>query len=166
MQTRPKAFGWLAAGLTIAVLILSVFSDGGGILVLRKVGAVILVASALFIYLPFYALRKYGRSKAEEDCMQTTAVVDRGIYAVVRHPQYLGYIMINMGFVCLVQSALVIALAIPAVVLFVVHTVLEDRYCAEKHGEEWRDYARRVPLINVFAGLWRLMARRWRGVQS
>lgn len=68
-----------------------------------------------------------------------------GLYAKVRHPQYIGFIAIMFGF--LLQWP-----TIPTLVLFPVLTYMyvrlakrEERESRERFGEAWDDYAARVP---------------------
>lgn len=68
-----------------------------------------------------------------------------GIYARVRHPQYLGFILIMLGF--LVQWP-----TIPTLVMFPILVVMyvrlakrEERQMIAEFGDEYREYARRVP---------------------
>ena len=160
MKKQPQLFGWIAGAFTIVLLVLAVFVGSGELVVLRKIGAGVLIVAGVFIFLPFVMLRRHGKPLEGKSYMDTTVVVDRGVYAIVRHPQYLGYIMFNLGFTFLLQSPLVLLLGFLAIVFFIVHTIQEDRYCAAKFGENWRDYSCRVSRLNFLAGIVRLLRKR------
>jgi protein-S-isoprenylcysteine O-methyltransferase Ste14 len=89
--------------------------------------------------------------------MQTDVVVDRGLYAVVRHPQYLGYILLGCGFALLSQHRVSVLLAVIAAVLFYAQAVAEERACLAEFGEPYARYCRRVPRFSVILGLFRLL---------
>ena len=163
MKKQPQLFSWIAGALTIVVLVLAVFLGSGDLVVLRKIGAGVLIVAGVFIFLPFVMLRRHGKPLEGKSYMDTTVVVDRGVYAIVRHPQYLGYIMLNLGFMFLLQSPLALSLGVLAIVFFFVHTIQEDRYCAAKFGEKWRDYSRRVPRLNAALGICRVLRTRLLG---
>ena len=92
--------------------------------------------------------------------MQTNVVVDRGLYAIVRHPQYLGYMLLVLGFICLFQNPIIGALGALAIALFYGQVVREERHCIQKFGKEYEDYVQRVPRFNFILGIIRVLARR------
>ena len=89
-------------------------------------------------------------------------MVERGPYAIVRHPQYLGYILLVLGIVLLSQHPLTVLLGVIAVGSLYVYTVLEERHCERRIGADYRAYLRRVPRFNFLLGLVRLIVRRRR----
>ena len=48
---------------------------------------------AVLLALPILGLRLKGRVAEGESYVETRALVETGIYAVVRHPQYLGWMV-------------------------------------------------------------------------
>ena len=71
-----------------------------------------------------------------------------GPYAMVRHPLYLGNIVVVAGFLIL-ASSLPLALIVGPYTLFHYWVVIrsEERWLAARFGEEWKQYAARVPMI-------------------
>jgi len=92
--------------------------------------------------------------------MNTVRFVDRGIYAVVRHPIYIGWIMIVTSFVLVSQHWPAALLAILPVAMFIAAIQIEDRSNVEKFGEDYIRYQRRVPKANLFLGIIRLINRK------
>ncbi len=160
MKKQPQLFGWIAGALTIAVMVLAVFFERGDLVAPRRIGAGVLIVAGVFIFLPFLTLRRHGKSPEGRSVMDTTVVVDRGIYAIVRHPQYLGYIMLNLGFMLMLQGPLALSLGFLGIAFFIVHTIQEDRFCAAKFGDDWQDYSRKTPRLNFLLGIVRLVRRR------
>jgi protein-S-isoprenylcysteine O-methyltransferase Ste14 len=71
-----------------------------------------------------------------------------GIYALVRHPQYTGLFLIVFGEGIVHWPTIVSVVAFPVIV--VAYTVLarkEERQMLEKFGDDYREYARRVPML-------------------
>jgi len=72
-------------------------------------------------------------------------LVTRGPYAVVRHPMYLGLLVLGAGLAIAYDSAISLVVALAFVVPFVLHAMIEEQMFATHFGDAWRDYARRVP---------------------
>lgn len=121
----------------------------------RWAALALLAASLPLFTLPFVHLGRYGESAPGDAYMQTTRVADRGIYGVVRHPQYLGYMLLAVGFALLSPHPLVLGAAAVAVAAFVAQAALEERALLDRFGPAYAAYRARVPRFNVLAGLWR-----------
>jgi len=150
----PRLFAWLASGVTVALIFLSQFLPRSDNPYLRGVGVSGLLLAGVFIFWPFYLLARHG-GKSAPTYMQASVVVDRGLYAVVRHPQYLGYILLACGFALLSQHTVSVLLTIIAAVLFYAQAVQEEGACLAKFGDPYAQYCRRVPRFNVILGLFR-----------
>jgi len=69
----------------------------------------------------------------------------QGIYARMRHPQYVGFILIMFGFL-LQWPTLLTLLMFPVLVFMYVRLALsEERQVAKEFGKLWEDYAARTP---------------------
>jgi protein-S-isoprenylcysteine O-methyltransferase Ste14 len=75
-------------------------------------------------------------------------LVQHGPYRIIRHPAYLGYLLISLGislgFSSLSGFAAVGFILLPSVVY---RLSVEDRLLAEHFGDQWRDYCKRVPAL-------------------
>ncbi len=91
--------------------------------------------------------------------MQTRTVVDRGLYAITRHPQYLGYMFFAWGFALLSQHWMAVLLATVGASLFYMQAVREERYCLAQLGEPYKQYLQQVPRFNIILGVLRLLQR-------
>ncbi len=142
------------------LLLLLFFFNAGLNVILLGIGWILLIPSFLLLTLPASILRRYGNAPEEESWVHTTALVNRGAYAVIRHPLYLGWIMMSLALVLVSQywlSAFFSGIIIP-LVLTEIHR--EDEFNEIKFGQEYSRYQHDVPMLNVFAGLWRCYARR------
>jgi protein-S-isoprenylcysteine O-methyltransferase Ste14 len=140
----------------MSLVIVAQFLPRGDDPALRKTGAFVLLLAALFISAPFYLLTRHGGTRGGRAYMQATVVVDRGLYAIIRHPQYLGYIFLACGFAMLSQHGVAVLLAAVGSTCFYVQAVREERYCLAQLGEPYERYRRRVPRFNIVLGLIRL----------
>ena len=155
----PQLLAWLASLAAIAVIPATLFLRRGDSCYLRGAGVFVLLLAAIFVFAPFLLLRKHGRLDDGKTYMQTQAVVDHGPYAITRHPQYLGYMLLACGFALLSQHWAAALLAAAAVVPFYLQAAQEERYCLERLGEPYAQYLRRVPRFNAILGIARLLRR-------
>ncbi len=72
-------------------------------------------------------------------------LVTSGIYRIVRHPQYLGLILVIVAFNIQWPTILTLAMAPALIVMYVRQTRVEDRALATEFGEAYFRYAARVP---------------------
>ena len=134
----PQRFMWAASGCVAALLILYFIGGRGDHETLRRVGAVVLLLSAPLMLIPLFLVRAGGMDR----------VMDRSVYAVVRHPQYLGYMGLSWGFALLAQAWMTYALAMAATVFFILQALAEERWMIARLGRDYVDYCRRVPRFN------------------
>jgi protein-S-isoprenylcysteine O-methyltransferase Ste14 len=153
----PKFFAWLASVVVISLIIVTQFLPQGGDPYLRGTGVVLLLLAGVFIFAPFYLLTKHGGTKDSQTYMQAGIVVDRGLYAITRHPQYLGYTFLACGFALLSQHWAAVLLAVVGATFFYLQAVREERYCIAQLGEHYQQYRRRVPRFNLVLGIVRLL---------
>lgn len=154
---------WLASVAAVGVFATAQLGDSwtwpGG----RWLGvACLLLALPLFI-LPFLHLGRHGGAPDRESYIHTTRVADRGVYALVRHPQYLGYCLLVTGLTLLNPNPGTVALSVLAVAGFVLQAIAEERYLVRRMGEAYVVYRERVPRFDLVRGLWRWWKRRRAG---
>ena len=68
-----------------------------------------------------------------------------GIYAKIRHPQYVGFIVILLGFLLQWPTLLTLVMFPVLVVMYVRLAYSEERDMVATFGDEYRQYAQRVP---------------------
>jgi len=114
------------------------------------VGYIILGIGALFFILSVFTLRKKG----------TSHVVDSGIYGIVRHPMYLGAMVMFFSHIFFGQNWIVVISTVIAIMCCYLIIKLGDQRNIEKFGEEYKIYMQKVPRMNFFAGIIRLIIYR------
>jgi protein-S-isoprenylcysteine O-methyltransferase Ste14 len=78
--------------------------------------------------------------------MDTSRLIDRGVYGYSRNPQNLGWWLVLLGAAAAGRSVSALGMAVLfAVILHVYIVRLEEPYLESVYGDEFRDYRRRVP---------------------
>jgi len=127
-----------------------------------NLGWVILWISAVFGCLPIFAFKKWGMVLEGKEYVHTTTLVDRGVYAILRHPQYLSFILVGLALPLIAQHWMVALLGAVVIVLTYLLILNEEKSSIEKFGDAYREYMRRVPRLNFLLGMVRWMGRRTR----
>jgi protein-S-isoprenylcysteine O-methyltransferase Ste14 len=161
---RPTfVWDWIAFLSAAAVLVVTAAVGTGDSAPLRWAGVGVLILAVPLIVAPFVLLSRHGGVAPGAPYYDTSKLVAVGPYAFVRHPQYLGYMLLVFGFVLLSQHPLTTLLGAIAAGTLWVHTVREERQCVRRLGDDYRAYARRVPQFNLFLGLVRWIRDRRAG---
>ena len=158
-----KSFSWmdfvpvtLVSILFISQIIVGIFLLSGvsQIEILAYVGAGLYVFSGLvFGWLPVIEFRKKGGVKKGKSYISTTQLVDTGIFSIVRHPQYVTFILWAIAGMLLFQSWIVILLGIPIVPLTYIDLIKADNDAIMKLGDSYKAYMQRVPRANFLLGI-------------
>jgi protein-S-isoprenylcysteine O-methyltransferase Ste14 len=159
---HPHLLAWGYSGLLVLQIVLAFFVFPEPKLPrLRVVGWAIWALGCFFAIFPIFTLRIGGRVPEGRSYMETTTLVDTGIYAVVRHPQGgTAGILLSLALALIGQHWLLVLLAVVGVILIYMDTFNADDGCIKKFGEEYVRYMERVPRVNFIAGLLRLLAHR------
>ena len=157
----PHLLVWIWSALLILQMMLAffVFKDPKT-QVVRVAGWAIWTLGTAFAIVPIFTLRTRGGVPEGKSYMETTTLVDSGIYAIVRHPQNgTAGILLNLALALIAQHWLLVVLAAVGVVLLYIDTFKADEACMEKFGQEYARYTDRVPRVNFVAGILRLFAQ-------
>ncbi|MCW4049887.1 MAG: isoprenylcysteine carboxylmethyltransferase family protein [Candidatus Bathyarchaeota archaeon] len=93
--------------------------------------------------------------------MDTTVLVDSGTYGIVRHPQFLGGIMLTSASILVSQHWLSAVVGIlTAVWGYTGYLPKEEKGLIIRFGDDYRRYMQRVPRLNLIVGLIRLLRER------
>lgn len=74
----------------------------------------------------------------------------RGIYSYLRHPQYLGLLLVTAGWLVHWPTLPGLVMWPVLVLLYYRLSLQEDRYLAEKFGQEYWVYAEKTPMLFPF----------------
>jgi protein-S-isoprenylcysteine O-methyltransferase Ste14 len=151
-QKYPYIYDLIASLLSFSIIILSQILSKGENIYLKISGVMFLLFAGLIWILPFIYLKKYGEVEQGHNYYDTNRVVNKGIYGIVRHPQYLSYILLVIGFTLLSQNWIILIIAIITISLFYYHTLQEEKDLKEKFQNEYITYCQTVPRFNIIKG--------------
>jgi protein-S-isoprenylcysteine O-methyltransferase Ste14 len=103
--------------------------------------------------------RKKRRASREKDASRPV-LVESGLYAFIRNPEYLGHILIILSLVFIAQKWFSILTGAALIALLWIAIVEEEKSAIEKFGDEYKDYMSRIPRINLFTGIVRQRHRK------
>jgi len=107
------------------------------------IGAVLYILSVL-------TLRKKGVGN----------VVESGIYGIVRHPMYVGAMIMFFSHIFLGQNWIAAIGTIVALVCCYLIILSDEEQSSEKYGDDYKRYMQKVPRMNFVVGIIRLLRRR------
>jgi len=120
---------------------------------ITNAGWMVMTVSAIFGWMPIYTFRIKGGVPKGDSYMHTTNLVDSGIYAIVRHPQYFAGILISFALVLMSQHWLNTVLFVPVVVGTYIDSLRADERLIEKFGDDYKSYMKRVSGLNPLVGI-------------
>jgi protein-S-isoprenylcysteine O-methyltransferase Ste14 len=128
-----------------------------GLRALQWVGWGIWILSIFFGIAPIFLLGRRGAVEKGRSYVHTTKLVDTSLYAIVRHPQYLGGMLFNLALMLMAQHWLVIVIGSASMGLLYLELCAADQEGIDKFGDAYRSYMQRVPRANFLLGLIRMM---------
>jgi protein-S-isoprenylcysteine O-methyltransferase Ste14 len=146
----------LASILFISQIVLGVYllSEVSQIQVLAYSGVGLYVfAGIVFGALPVYEFREKGDVKKGKSYIHTTKLVNTGIYSIVRHPQYVTFILWAVAGILLFQHWIIILLGIPIITLTYIDLIKADKEAIKKFGDDYKAYMKKVPRANFLLGI-------------
>jgi protein-S-isoprenylcysteine O-methyltransferase Ste14 len=171
-EMTKKSFSWtgflpvtLASILFMLQIIIGIYllSDISQIKILAYVGVGLYVFSGIFFgLLPVIEFRRKGRVEKGRSYIHTTKLVDAGVYSIVRHPQYVTFILWAIAGMLLFQHWVIIVLGVPIIPLTYIDLIRADKDAIEKFGDKYKAYMERVPRANFLLGIIRLLQCRKR----
>lgn len=114
----------------------------------------------IFGTLPIFEFRKKGGVSRSKSYVHTTKLVDTGIYSIVRHPQYLTFILWGIAGMLLFQHWIIICLGLPILPLTYIDLVNADKDGITKFGDKYKRYMHKVPRANFVLGIIRLIQKK------
>ena len=156
----PFVWGLWSVLMVAAVILLFFLDNPAGLPGIRYLGWAVLVISAIFGWLPIFEFRGKGAVPDGESYIKTTVLVDSGIYAVVRHPQYLAGMLLSLALILVSQHWIMVVIGVVAMGLNYAIAVRADQDLIEKFGDDYQRYMQQVPRMNFLLGLVRWLRRR------
>ncbi len=134
------------------------FYDPSGNSTRINLGWLVIFISGVFGWLPIFTFRSRGKVEGKS-YIQTTVLVDSGVYRIVRHPQYLAGLLINIGAILITFHWSVIILGVLSVGMYYWSAQVEEEKNIAKFGENYQLYMQRVPRFNFLLGIARIISK-------
>ncbi|MCD4736483.1 MAG: isoprenylcysteine carboxylmethyltransferase family protein [Bacteroidales bacterium] len=80
-------------------------------------------------------------------------VVKKGVFKIVRHPIYLGAILLYLGLIVITISLLSLAIWLIIIVFYYIISKYEEKILTQHLGEDYIQYKREVPMLLPFLKL-------------
>ena len=142
--------------LAVVLLLVMVWLSGRGILVLpggrplRWAGLAVMIVGDV---LRAGTMIQLGHRFSLRIALQEGHTLEtRGFYARVRHPSYLGSLLMLFGAAMIFQSLFGVLLTLGFAIQLGRRIGREERFLEEQFGDAWRDYARRT--ARLLPGVW------------
>jgi len=154
---RKRNYSFPIAGFTLAMcwlLFLFYFNEPFSH-VLFILGNVVIFNGVLLILLSMITLRKKGELDRGKDFTATTTIVKDGVFSLVRHPLYLGWLLLYPAAMLVSQHWLICIIGVIGIASMVQITETADFQLTIKFGSEYEAYTRDVPRLNIISGIFR-----------
>lgn len=107
----------------------------------------------VFGWLPIIEFRKKGKVKNGKSYIHTTQIVETGIYSIVRHPQYVTFMLWAIAGMLLFQHWIVVLLGVPIFPLTYIDLIKADKDAIKQFGDDYKTYMKKVPRANFLLGI-------------
>jgi protein-S-isoprenylcysteine O-methyltransferase Ste14 len=139
-------------------LVLTDLIDVTSYLALVILGSVVWVFGMVMVVAPIIMFPRRGGVPKGKSFVRTTKLVDTGIYAVVRHPQYTGGVYsIFITTILWFPHWLFLVLGATGTAVIYLSCREEDQRLIKQFGDNYVAYMKRVPGMNIFLGIIRLV---------
>lgn len=101
------------------------------------------------VLLSFYFESKAHKvlEKAHVEPDEIKKLVTGGIYSRIRHPIYLGRILLNIGFLIMFPIIPMLIIAIFFIIIWYLMALYEEMLLTKKFGKKYKNYKKKVPMF-------------------
>jgi len=158
----PKFGKWTSIwGIVTILLIIESIIFVGILLFFRNIiieyldylGWGLLILSIYFALAPVYVFKKKANVPEGKSYIHTKVIVDTGVFSIVRHPQYLSMLLVEIGLVLIVQHWLILILSIICIIFTYYGILIQDKILVRKFKDDYVKYMKKVPRTNFLWGL-------------
>ena len=123
--------------LSISFLILIVLEFKFSFLIIP--GILLLLIGITLIYLSYIDIK--------QDFLKAKKITSTGIYSRVRHPMYLGIILLFIGISLIIYSLLVSIYSLIGIILIIWQAFYEEKYLEKRFDKDFLNYKKQVPML-------------------
>lgn len=158
-KDKPKTYlQWLPltfSTITLLLLIVSIFQIGTieyaeEYQTIRYIG---LVLYLIFSWVQIWAFKTLGESYAQEILvLKEHKLITNGPFRIIRHPQYLSQMMLDVGAAAATLSFILFPVAVIQIPFLFMRATLEDKLMEKHFGEKWKSYKSKTGSVIPFIG--------------
>lgn len=158
-KDKPKTYlQWLPltfSTLTLLLLIISVFQLGTieyteEYQMIRYIG---LAFYLLFSWMQVWAFKVLGENYSQEILIiKNHQLITKGPFKLIRHPQYLSQILMDLGAAAATLSFILLPVALIQIPFLFMRAALEDNLLQKHFGEDWKSYKQKTGSFLPFIG--------------
>jgi len=145
------AFGDLGQLILLAIFLIIWISDSFFLkystLSLDAIPNIIRLIYGLPILLISGIFAKYGLGIVFGEVREKPEVIEKGVFKIVRHPIYLGSILLYLGLILLTCSIASAILWIIIIIFYFYISKYEEKLLLKEFGKEYENYMERVPML-------------------
>lgn len=151
LQTLPLVF----STLTLVVLIISVFQVGtleykNENQTIRIIG---LLFYLIFSWIQIWAFKTLGENYSQDIAIKKNhQLVTKGPFGIIRHPQYLSQMLLDLGATVATLSFILAPLAIIQIPFLFIRASFEDKLLEKHFGDNFRAYKKKAGQLFPFIG--------------
>jgi protein-S-isoprenylcysteine O-methyltransferase Ste14 len=93
------------------------------------------------------SLARTGLKKVFGETRDEPQVITEGVFSIVRHPIYLGAILLYMGLICITLSLVSAAVWIIIILFYRFISRHEEKLLIRRFGDEYLNYMKSVPML-------------------
>lgn len=105
------------------------------------------VPIALIVLIISGLLAGFGLNTVFGKTREEPQVITTGVFSIVRHPIYLGSILLYFGFILLSLSLLSVLVWILILVFYYMISRYEERLLIQRFGSVYEEYKKKVPML-------------------
>ncbi|RJX16325.1 isoprenylcysteine carboxylmethyltransferase family protein [Candidatus Bathyarchaeota archaeon] len=139
------------------ILLTTLFYNSANLQIMLYAGWLLLVLGAIIL---FASVKSRKKGYVTEKGIKKEILVDTGIYAYVRHPEYLGHMLIIFSLIFMAQYWINIVVGSTLIALLFFAIMEEEKRNIRKFGEAYKNYMKNVPRMNLFAGIFKQLTRK------
>ena len=151
LQNVPVYFTVITlVALILGVLRLGVIEYKSEYLSLRVVGLILYI---IFTWVQIWSFKSLGEYYSQEILIyKNHDLVIKGPYKILRHPQYLSQILVDIGGGLAVMSFVLLPIAIIEIPFLIMRALLEEKLLERNFKERFADYKKRTGFLIPFIG--------------
>ena len=152
-KTYLQSIPLTLSAFTLIALILAVFQIGtfeykNSLHQLRLIG---LAVYLIFSWFQIWAYKSMGDNYAQEILIfKDHRLIEKGPFGIIRHPQYISQIMLDLGAGIATLSYILIPLALIEIPLLIMRALLEEKLLAKNFKDKFDSYKKKTGFMIPF----------------